>query len=401
MKRWMLTAMVAAVGLSACQETEVVRLREEPDVLISYPAPGEGVPAGITATFTGTVSDSYDQAVDLGVDWVIDDGTPVTAAPNDEGDVELLVATGDLELGPHLLQLAAEDSDAMIGRVTIQWLVVDAEGAPEVTITAPTDGAAFMPGSTIAFTGSATDEADDPGSLTHTWSSDVDGELWTGSPDGTGRSSFSASDLSTGAHTITLAVKDSTGLTGTDNVLISVAEETDPVEEGDIIFTEMMINPNVVKDEIGEWIELYNRSGGTIDLAGYYFTDRDFDNEPLRSFIMPPKTYIVLCADPTYSRNGGVECDLQFTRAASGNLALGNNGDELELRGPDDQKIAEIRYEKNDYTRGVAIGLDPAFHEQDLSLREFADMGKWCDQTTIVTGRGEPGTPGFVNDPCG
>ena len=46
---------------------------------------------------------------------------------------------------------------------------------------------------------------------------------------------------------------------------------------GDLVFSELMINPEVVDDENGEWVELYNTAGYPIDVAGYSFHDLDYD----------------------------------------------------------------------------------------------------------------------------
>jgi hypothetical protein len=85
---------------------------------------------------------------------------------------------------------------------------------PTVNISSPADGASFDSGATISFVGSAADDED--GSLTSglVWTSSLDGQIGTGG-------SFSAV-LSGGIHTITAAVIDSSGESGSDSITITV-----------------------------------------------------------------------------------------------------------------------------------------------------------------------------------
>jgi hypothetical protein len=92
------------------------------------------------------------------------------------------------------------------------------ESAPEAYIAGPLDGATFAEGATVALVGGATDAED--GSLTGaslSWSSNVDGELGTGTL-------VTAQALSRGAHTITLVATDSAGATSERTVEITVGE---------------------------------------------------------------------------------------------------------------------------------------------------------------------------------
>ncbi len=88
--------------------------------------------------------------------------------------------------------------------------------APAVAITAPADLAAFDVADTIGFTGTADDleEGDLSGALA--WTSDLDGAIGGGG-------SFS-SGLSVGFHTVTAAVTDSGGLTGSDGIRLVVED---------------------------------------------------------------------------------------------------------------------------------------------------------------------------------
>jgi serine protease len=85
---------------------------------------------------------------------------------------------------------------------------------PSVSITSPSNGASFASGTSISFSGSASDTED--GNLTSSlvWVSSLDGQIGTGG-------SFSAV-LSDGTHTITASVTDSGGSSGSDSISITV-----------------------------------------------------------------------------------------------------------------------------------------------------------------------------------
>ncbi|MEE8522818.1 MAG: M43 family zinc metalloprotease, partial [Thermoanaerobaculia bacterium] len=86
--------------------------------------------------------------------------------------------------------------------------------APQVTITAPADGASFPAGTSIAFAGTATDAEDGDLTAGLGWTSNLDGNLGSGG-------SFSAT-LSAGTHTVTAAVTDSGGLQGSSSITVTV-----------------------------------------------------------------------------------------------------------------------------------------------------------------------------------
>ena len=53
--------------------------------------------------------------------------------------------------------------------------------------------------------------------------------------------------------------------------------DEDYLIEGDIVFSELMINPDEVGDKYGEWIEVFNASSEDIDLIGWTLDGSDGD----------------------------------------------------------------------------------------------------------------------------
>jgi Subtilase family/Bacterial Ig domain len=87
--------------------------------------------------------------------------------------------------------------------------------APTVTITAPANGSSFTQGTSISFTGSATDTEDGNLSASLAWTSSLNGAIGSGA-------SFSTSALSVGSHTITASVTDSGSLSGSASISLTV-----------------------------------------------------------------------------------------------------------------------------------------------------------------------------------
>ena len=390
--------LVVLAALAACQQDSGLnRIVVAPDVAITTPAPnalyrqGDG-----PQPFNGEVVDEYDGPEDLLVEWVLDETEPVLGDLDEEGRVSLQLDVDAFELGEHRIELRATDSDGEVGRAAILWTLWGPLSAPDVTITAPDDGSLFSPGEEITFRGTATDASTPDDQLTFAWTSDRQGPL-SGDISGNGESVLFTSDLEDGTHLITLSVTDLDGETGQDSIEVRIGDVIEPAEPGDLVFSEMMINPSIVADEVGEWVELYNTASYAIDIGGYTFHDKDYDMYILEGpLVVAGKDYIVLCADMSRSRNGGVPCDGPFKRETSDALALGNNTDEVILSRPDGVVIDEVYYNRDWYTIGVATGLDPNFLESD----ENDKSDKWCDQSTIISSGGEPGTPGRENDPC-
>ena len=127
-----------------------------------------------------------------------------------------IVAVSDsviVDLGPVPVRLTVAETIVVSDSAAVDL----GGGSLEATITAPADGAAFLPGDSIAFEGSASDPED--GTLTGSalaWASDIDGPLGTGTA--------AATTLTLGTHRITLTATDSDGNADTAAIAVVVAD---------------------------------------------------------------------------------------------------------------------------------------------------------------------------------
>lgn len=389
----------AVLFLVGCgSDSDIKRVNQPPTVEITAPAQAEAFRQGAgLLILTGLVGDSFDEPQGLLVRLAVADAEPVDLTPEPDGSVSVEVDVDLLAVGSVTLVLSATDSDGETTTDAVTVVIGGPLGVPTVEITLPSDGAVYLLGAPVAFRGHAADLSTPPDDLTFTWSSSLDGVL----PDpvsADGDSAVFADALSVGAHTITLTAQDTDGEIGADSITVVVEQEDVIAEPGDLVFSEMMVNPEAVEDDVGEWVELYNTSGSSIDLGSYTFRDDDVDAWILEGpLLVGPHDYVVLCANVDIATNGGVPCDGWFYRDSTGaGLALANGVDELVLARPDGVEIDWLHYDETWYTPGVGLGLDPGY----LTGADNDDVSRWCDQVTLLEGVAEIGTPGAVNDPC-
>ncbi len=398
--------MIPLVLLLSCGNDHKLGVIPEPPVVeLQTPADAANLRQGQgVLRIEGTVSDSFDNPDELELRWTTPSGE-LEDRSDAEGNVYLDLDLDSLSPGPHRITLVAIDSDDLEGQDIVDLVVWGPLGAPEVMITAPVTDSSFLPATMISFTGQASDATTPAAELLFSWVSDIDGPL-SGEVSAEGRTVLVTDVLSEGSHEISLVVTDTDGEIGSDSITVHIGPEPDPktepdpkdAEEGDLVFSEMMINPDLIADEVGEWVELYNTAGYPIEIAGYTFRDDDYDYWVLEgSMVVEPGEYFVLCADMDPTVNGGINCDGWFLRAPeTPGLALANGPDEVVLMRPDGVEIDGVRYDDDWFVSGASIGIDPSL----LRSGDNDDPTHWCVQTTVLAEGREPATPGLENDPC-
>jgi hypothetical protein len=394
-----LIGAVTLLLLGCGNDSAIKRVNSAPTVEITAPVTAEVFRQGAgLVVLTGVVGDSYDEPQALIVQLAVADHAPVDVTPTPEGDVTVEVSVDDLALGPVTLVLSATDSDDATTTAAVTIEIGGPLGAPTVTISTPEDLTRYDEGEAVAFRGEATDVTTPADDLTFVWSSSLDGEL-PGAVSADGSSAVFVEALSIGEHLVTLTATDADGEIGSDTITLYVDEEDVIAEPGELIFSEMMVNPESVEDEVGEWVELYNTGGRPIDITGYTFRDDDVDAYVLDGpLLVEGYGYVVLCANLDITTNGGVPCDGFFLRTSDGGgLALANGEDELVLARPDGVEIDWLHYDETWYIPGIGLGLDPSRLEGGVN----DDLAYWCNQSTVSGSMTEPATPGAPNDACG
>ena len=170
---------------------------------------------------------------------------------------------------------------------------------------------------------------------------------------------------------------------------------------GELVINEIMIDPDAVSDASGEWVELWNLSDDWLDVEGYRLADDSaddytFDEVSNGSLVVGPGDYLVICAEPSRSDNGGIDCDGEFFyQTWGGGFALSNTEDEVVLVTPGGSEVDRFEYGSGFSMTGSSLGVDP----WDATVTDNDDPDSWCDQWDRLSS-GDWGTPGYENDYC-
>lgn len=187
---------------------------QAPSVNISSP------PAGATILDTNVSSTSFAGSASDTEDGILS-GSSLVWSSDVDGNLGTggSISVSSLSLGTHQLTLEATDSQGTTGQAAINIEIVEnttTNTAPVADINRPFSGRDFGVGESIPFEGEGTDQEDGLVAEASTaWFSSLDGSLGTGT-------SFTASNLSSGTHEISLVVTDSDGAADTALATISV-----------------------------------------------------------------------------------------------------------------------------------------------------------------------------------
>ena len=223
-----LTAGVYGLKLRAVDSTgkegvdsrtiEVFGENEPPSCSLTTPEDGARVGSGELVRLEGLVSDSHQPATELAVTFASDaDGT--LGAPSADSDGTVWMTTDTLSATTHRITLSVTDE---LGEVCSDSIALTVGNAPTVAIGSPTAGTVADVGALLSFTATGADTEDAITDLVGSWSSSVDGPLWTGALDGTGAFALSTDTLSAGSHTMTATVTDTDGMSGSATVDVRI-----------------------------------------------------------------------------------------------------------------------------------------------------------------------------------
>ncbi|GEM_PF-1220233 len=178
----------------------------------------------------------------------------------------------------------------------------------------------------------------------------------------------------------------------------SCALSVDDLTAGDLVITELMVDPDAVPDNAGEWMELYNATGSTVDLDGLELYDTDSTTKGnlvtlSGGVLVEPGAYVLLGRYGDLGVNGGVS----LAETYGGAHTLGNASDELFL-GVGSTIIDSVSWD-NGLTFPDPTGASFSLNPDTLDDLSNDDGANWCAATSTF-GDGDLGTPGSANDAC-
>ncbi|MCK5685833.1 lamin tail domain-containing protein, partial [bacterium] len=201
--------------------------------------------------------------------------------------------------------------------------------------------------------------------------------------------------------------------TAIENVTLTVISRSASVQDAikDIIFireppvviTEIMFNPGEVDDSDGEWVELYNRSTGVVELKNWTITTGTSKTTISEGVKLNPGEYMVVAAElvdgtdtdtdsfaSLYGDKNGVWDEaLDGFKAIDGSISMSDDSSVI-LESPEGHKI-EFVYEDE-------LGGDGNNHSLEKMDFDIIDRGELdIDRYNWGASSFEWGTPGKVN----
>ena len=158
-----------------------------------------------------------------------------------------------------------------------------------------------------------------------------------------------------------------------------------------LLINEIMQNPSVVADDLGEWFEVYNNSFYVVDFNGWIIKDADTLDPEIHTITssveINPGEYKVFGNNSNYETNGGVIIDYQYS-----DISLSNASDELILVNPFGITYNSVAWD-NGATFPDPNGASMALLDPNLDN----SLGTNWTESILTYGNGDHGTPGGPN----
>ncbi|MCB9743452.1 MAG: hypothetical protein H6741_25110 [Alphaproteobacteria bacterium] len=210
----------ALLLLAACSDYGLNKADDNPETGEPALVAPEAVSAVVCeqAEVPVTLSNEGDRALEVeslavrGEGWSLEETGPLTIEPGESHTLSLLAGVGEATL-----TVISDDPDTPERDIALS---ATADQPPEVSITTPADGRVVDIGAVERFEGLVLDDVDEPDLLSVTWTSDLEGELASVTPDGSGLVSLSweAGARSSGEQQLVLSATDSCGNLSVDHV---------------------------------------------------------------------------------------------------------------------------------------------------------------------------------------
>lgn len=193
-------------------------------------------------------------------------------------------------------------------------------------------------------------------------------------------------------YDLTVESKSNTGIFDAANELINVVEPA-AIQPGDLVITEIMQNPDWVGDDNGEYFEVHNTTGDTINMNGVIVKDDGSDSFTIDTDIkVAPGQYVVIGNDTaTLNNTAGFMNVAPYEFGSS--MTFSNGDDELVLE-LDGVEIDRIEWD------GGPNWPDPTGASMEFTgdpvNDDNNDFNNWVESTMPLGSTGDFGTPGAM-----
>jgi hypothetical protein len=174
---------------------------------------------------------------------------------------------------------------------------------------------------------------------------------------------------------------------GVDNDCDGYCDES-LLAAGDLVISEIMPNPALTTDPLGEWFEVYNTTTTDIRICKWTVADNVGSHVMSEPVYVPAGGYAVFGYSDSYSAMGGVVVDYSY----AGALLLSNTADRIVLTDPFVGEIDRVEWTTSfPYASGYSMEL----RKTKLDRVSNDTASSWCAASSKfnATDYGTPGSP--------
>lgn len=166
------------------------------------------------------------------------------------------------------------------------------------------------------------------------------------------------------------------------------------LSEGDLVISEIMINPNGDNSK-NEWFEIYNATSSDVDLNGLIITGKTGESQTLSTSVVVAAGDYALFAVKATNNGGAGTPDFTYTRSTN---RFDNTNDRLTIAS------STVTFDNVTWTTSgdfvATLGYSLQLDAYRLDSTKNDDAAVWCVGMTEY-GTGGFGTPGTANESCG
>lgn len=166
------------------------------------------------------------------------------------------------------------------------------------------------------------------------------------------------------------------------------SDPSQPLAEhaGDLIITELMIDPKALTDAEGEWIELYNATDSMLELRDCQLDDGDDSLHEIPALLVESGAYFTIAREAEPGFHADLVVPLSLTNSAD-SVAIICQGHEIDRVSYDEAADFAIK-------SGASLALD--FEQLDSQANDSASA--WCEGHDPYAD--DLGSPGLANPSC-
>jgi hypothetical protein len=171
------------------------------------------------------------------------------------------------------------------------------------------------------------------------------------------------------------------------------SSESSVPSSGSIVISEIFYDPTSVDDGEGEWVELYNATGSSLNLAGCVFADNDHETPIETDLVIAADDFLIFGIGTKASHNSEVAPDWFW-----GTYNLGNAKDSVILY-CNNKIVDQVDYSEEEMTETAIKGASLALCPDSMDADKNDSMDAWRFSKSVMSD-GDFATPRAGNDPC-